>query len=261
MSRPLFRGALVFGSRDIPVELYSATRPLGPKLQLLHAGDRSPIRMEYVCQQEERPVPYASLVRGVAVGGARYLVLEPAELAAAVPERARAREESRTLRLLDFVPREAVPPAFYATPYHLLPAEGGEHGYALLFEALLRAQRVALGLLWLHGSERLLALSPEPEESRLSAFALRFTDELAPPPQRPRSLRPELPVRAEELREAVALIKERTVPFQPTRYVDEYHRNLRRLIQAKLAAPALEAGAPEAAPGETAGLVPQRPPR
>lgn len=249
--RALFRGVLAFGLLEIPVSLYPATRETRPRLRLLHGPDRSPVRVEYVCQREDRPVPATSLVRGVAAHAPdapeeRYVALDPAELRATRPAWATLEsDDGGALTLVDFVPRGAIPLAHFARPYHLVPTPAGEHGAALLAAALVRADRLALCKLYGRGAEHLLALCAD--EDRLLCFELRFGAELIPPPRAPRPVAaPAAPVTEAELRRAVALIEGLTVPFDPARYVDEQQGNLRRLIARKTADPeAAEAPAPD----------------
>ena len=125
MARPLWKGSLSFGLVNIPVELHTAVRDHRPHFRMLHARDKSPIRLERVCQRDGKPVAWDDLVKGYEYSKGHYVVLTKEDFKAA------ALEKTRTVDILDFVAASEIDDRYFETPYYLIPVKGGERSYAL----------------------------------------------------------------------------------------------------------------------------------
>jgi DNA end-binding protein Ku len=229
MARAIWTGALSFGLVNIPVALHTAVRDSRPRFRLLHAKDKSPIRLERVCQRERRSVAWEDLVKGYEYSKGRFVVLTKKDFAAA------AVEKTRRIDILDFVSAETIDDRHFETPYYLTPGTGGDTAYALLREAIRETGRTGIGKFVLRDVQHLVAVSAI--DDALVLFTLRFADELVdtgtlsfPNPR----------LKGQELTMAKQLVETLAAEWAPDKYTDDYHKNLMRLIKAKAKGQSIE---------------------
>jgi DNA end-binding protein Ku len=224
MPRALWKGAISFGLVNIPIELHTAVRENRPRFRLLHADDKSPIRMERVCQRDGTPVAWDDLVKGYEYEKGRFVVLTKEDF------RAAALEKSRTVDILDFVKSEEIDDRYFETPYYVLPAKGGERAYALLREAIRHSGRIGISKIILRERQHLAAL--EPIGDALVLTMMRFADELAD--LSAYSFPAASTVRKQELEMAATLVESLAAEWTPDKYTDDYRENLMKVIRAKM---------------------------
>ena len=79
--RAIWKGAISFGLVNIPVGLYSATRPGNQvKFNLLRKADLSPIKYKRVAEEDGKEVAWEDIVKGYEYEKGDYVVLEEADL-------------------------------------------------------------------------------------------------------------------------------------------------------------------------------------
>ena len=235
MARPVWSGSLSFGLVSIPVEVHLAVRDSRPRFRMLHAKDRSPITLERVCQREGQVVAWKDLVKGYEYEKGRFVVLDSGDLKAA------GLEKTKRIDVLDFVKADEIDDRFFDKPYYLTSGKGGEPAYALLREAIRASHRVGIAKFVLRDVQHLAGVEVIGEALVLST--LRFPEELVEVD----TLR--FPsgkqIQTKELDLAKALIENLAGDWEPDKYVDDYRKNVMRVIQAKLKGQRVEAG-----PGE-----------
>src|SRR6516165_2527846 len=123
MARPLWKGSISFGLVNIPVELQTAVHDHRPKFRLLHATDRSPVKLERVCVKDGKALNWEDLVKGYEYERGRFVVVTKEDF------RAAALEKTRTVDIIDFVKADQIDDRFFETPYYLTPGKGGERPY------------------------------------------------------------------------------------------------------------------------------------
>ena len=243
--RSVWSGSLAFGLVNIPVRLNAAVRDKERvKFRLLHKSDRSPIRYERVCEKEDEPVDWSDIVKGYEYTKGKFVVVTDDEFKAA------SIASSKTIDILDFVKAEEIDPRYYETPYYLLPDKGGDKSYALLREAMARTNTVAIGKITMRTDAVHLA-GVRVVEDALVLELMRFSTELANVDDF--SFPAAGVVRPQELKMAQQLVENLLQPFDPTRYADEYHANLMKIIRAKMKGKELEV--PEAEEREETPVV------
>jgi DNA end-binding protein Ku len=227
MPRAIWNGAISFGLVSVPVGLYSATeRAERIHFRLLHAKDESPIDYKRVCEAEGVEVPWSEIVKGYEHAKGEFVVVTDKDFARARPE------ATQTLAIRDFVPARAIDVLYFDTPYYLAPqGKAAARSYALLRDALAKAERVGVGTFVLRQREHLAALGPMGEALVLTT--LRFAHEI----RSPASL--DLPAvsHGRDTREiglARQLIDTLAADWDPARYRDTYHEALRKVVEAKL---------------------------
>ncbi len=244
MPRALWKGAISFGLVYIPVEVHPASQESTLRLHLLDKRDFSPVGYRRINKETGKEVEWQNIVKGYEYEKGKYVALSEADFREANVK------ASYTIDIASFTERHNIAPEFYETPYYLAPERGGEKVYALLREALLKTQRVAVASIVIRGRQHLAALGAD--ERALKLNTLRFAEEL-------RGVEGfELPARgakaaglnAKELAMAEKLIEEMSAPFEPQSWRDTYRDDLMRRIEEKIRKGQTHELAPEAAAEE-----------
>jgi DNA end-binding protein Ku len=218
------------------VELNAAVRSDHVSFRLLHAADLAPVKYERVCERDGKPVPWNEIVKGYEYARGKFVILEDQDF------RAAALASSKMIDILDFVRADEIDPRFFDTPYYLVPAKGGEKGYALLREAIRTTGSVGVGKLTMHQKQHLAAIKTVGDALMLET--MRFANELVDAGEL--SLPAADLVRPQELKMATQLVANLAEAFEPEKYTDDYRANLMRVIHAKMKGQKIEAEAPMA---------------
>jgi DNA end-binding protein Ku len=246
MARPLWSGSLSFGLVNVPVALYSAVRDRSVRFNQLHEPDGSPIETRRVCSHEEREVPWDEIAKGYELDDGRWLLLSDTDLDSAAPRK------SHTIDIECFVEEQEIDPIYLDRPYLLVPEnESAARAYALLGEAMRRSGKVAVGRFVLRAKEHLVSIRPRAE--LLTLTTMRFHDEVRASGEIAEEIDAAAAPSSEQIENAMAIIEELEVPFDPTSYRDEHRAHLERIIKRKhkgqkISVPAVEKEEPIATP-------------
>ena len=224
MPRALWKGAIAFGLVNIPVELHPGVRDSRPRFRMLHAEDKSPIKLERVCARDGKPVAWEELVKGYEYQKGRFVVLTKEDFQHA------ALEKSRTVDIRNFVKGDEIDDRFFESSYFLTPAKGGERAYALLREAIRDAGLVGIATIVLREAQHLAAL--EVKDQAMVLTLMRYAEELVDTSEY--SFPPARDVRKAELQMARTLVENLADTWDPSQYTDGYRANLMKIIKAKL---------------------------
>jgi|ERR1022692_599904 DNA end-binding protein Ku len=245
MARSLWSGSLSFGLVNVPVQLYSAVRDRGVHFKQLHEPDGSPIETRRVCAHEDREVPWDEIAKGYELEDGRWVLLSDGDLDAAAPRK------SHTIDIEAFVEESEIDPIFLERPYLLVPEnESAARAYTLLGEAMHHSGKVALGRFVMRAKEHLVSIRPR--DGRLTLTTMRFHDEVRASDEVAEAIDAAARATSEQVENAVAIIRELEVPFDPTLYRDEHRAHLQRVIKRKLKGQKISAPTPRAKPTPTA---------
>jgi DNA end-binding protein Ku len=225
MPRAIWTGSINFGLVSIPVGLYSATEDHTVHFHQFERGTADRIRYLRVNERTGKEVDYSDIVKGKEVGGGDYVLVEPDELADIAPGR------SRTIDITTFVDLDEIDPVFYQKTYWLAPtSEQYGRPYALLREAMGRANRAGIATFVMRGKEYLTAIRAD--EKLLALETLYWADEI-----RDAGGLPNLPgkaqVKGKELDMAIGLIEAMGGPWKPEEYRDTFSERVEKLIEDK----------------------------
>ncbi|HEY2631845.1 MAG TPA: Ku protein [Solirubrobacteraceae bacterium] len=238
MARSLWTGSLSFGLVNVPVTLQSAVRNRDLHFNQMHAPDGSPIETRRVCAHEDREVEWGEIVKGYELDDGRWVLLSDADLAAAAPRK------SRTIDIERFVEEREIDPIYLHRPYLLVPSdEAAARAYALLGEAMRRSGKVALGRFVMHAKEHLVSIGPRGK--LLTLTTMRFHDEVRSSAPIAEALEAAQAPGDEQIDNAMAIIAELEVPFEPTRYKDHHREHLEAVIKRKSKGQKIKVARPE----------------
>ena len=107
MPRAIWSGSVSFGLVNVPVKLVSATSPKDVRFHQLHDADHGRIQQKRVCSVDGEEVGYDHIVKGYDLGGGRYVVIEPEELASIDVA------ATRTIDIEEFVDLAEIDPVYF----------------------------------------------------------------------------------------------------------------------------------------------------
>ena len=223
--RPIWKGAISFGLVNIPVGLYSATRPAtAVKFHLLRKSDQSPIRYKRVAEIDGKEVPWEEIVKGYEYEKGEFVPVDEEDFA-------KVRIKSnQTVDIKEFVNLEEIDPMFFDQPYFLAPEKGGEKAYAILREALRHTNKVGIAKVVIKTREHLASVKPDGHALILEL--MHFADELADPAEL--NLPTTREIGQKESKMAESLIESMSGKWDPEKYHDEYRQALSELIDEKI---------------------------
>jgi DNA end-binding protein Ku len=223
--RSIWNGTITFGLVNVPVKVYSATESKSIHFHHVHLPDGAQIEHRKVCPKEDKEVDSDEVVKGYEFAKGKFVELTKDEIAAAAGER------SKLIDVEHFVTGDDIDPAFYDKTYYLGTGDDGEDAYRLLYRALEKTGKVAIGRWVFHDRERLVTVRPL-DDKILGLHTMNFHDELVevsdldlPSPQRKPS--------DKEIEMAGKLVKSLAGKFEPTDYEDSYRKAVLKLIKRK----------------------------
>ncbi len=230
MPRGLWKGAISFGLVNVPVELFSVEKRSSElDLTMLDRRDLAPVGYKRYNKSSGKDVPWEDVVKGYEYQDGRYVVLSDEDF-----RRANV-EASKTVEIHGFVELDAIPPQYYDYPFYLSPGKRGEKAYALLRDALHKAQKAGVATVVIRTRQYLAAVLPQ--EDVLLLNTLRYGDEVRSPAEVgiPEKLA-EAKVTAKELELALRLVEDMSEKWQPAKYKDTYREDLLARIEEKVKA-------------------------
>jgi len=219
--RSIWKGSIGFGLVSIPIKLFSAVQTSSLELDMLDSRDHARIRYQRVNENTHKEVPYEKIVKGYKLDD-NYVILEDRDFEDAAPEKSKVIEIESFVNLID------VNPMFYETSYYTEPETKNNKAYALLVEALRKSGKAGLARFVLRNNENLCIIHPL--QNVLVVTNIRFAQEI-------RSTEDlniaDVNVSKKELDMGLALIKQYEEKFDVSKFHDDYHEELLKIIHAK----------------------------
>lgn len=224
--RAIWKGSISFGLVNIPVGLYSATRPASQiKLRMLRKGDLSPIKYKRVAEADDKEVAWEEIIKGYEYEKDQFIEITEEDF-----DRVNV-DATQTVDIKEFVELDEIDPMFFDQPYFLAPEKGGDKAYVLLREALAKSGKVGIAKVVIKTREHLAAVKPLGKALVLEL--MHFSEELADPNE---LKLPNGEAGKKELAMAESLIGQMSDKWEPEKYKDEYKDALVQLIEEKIAA-------------------------
>jgi DNA end-binding protein Ku len=225
MPRAIWSGSVSFGLVNVPVKLVSATSPKDVRFHQLHDADGGRINQKRVCSIDGEEVEFSHIVKGYDLGGGRYVVVDPDELAGIDIE------ANRTIDIEEFVDLSEIDPVYFEKSYYLVPDGRAEKPYALLVETMQRTGKVAVGRFVLRTKQYLATLRAR--DGVLVLATMLYADEVVQADELEVPTTADTAPTQKELAMAAQLVESLAAPFDPSKYTDEYREKVLALIEAK----------------------------
>ena len=237
--RTIWNGSISFGLVNIPIGLALATQRDDVSFRTLHRECGTPIKQKRWCPEHEREVEPAELVKGWEVAKGEFVFVEEADLEAVALQR------SQSIVILRFVKLDDVDPVYFDRTYYLAPAsaDAQRRPYVLLLRAMQETGMAAVGKFVLWGKENLCLIRAQGDT--LAMELLFFADDVRSKAEI------EEAVEATEVRDAELNLAEQVInslvgEWEPADFENEYRRDLRAMLDAKLAGEAIKRPEPVA---------------
>ena len=241
--RTIWNGSISFGLVNIPIGLALATKPAARSsdvsFRTLHRECGTPIKQKRWCPVHDREVPNDELVKGWEVAKGQFVIVEEADLEAIMRH-----DESRSIDITRFVPIDDVDPVWFDRTYFLVPASAPaqRRPYVLLLEAMRETGTAALGRFIIRGSENLCLIRAKGDALVLETM---FVGEDVHSQAEIDEAVGDTEVKEPELALARQVIDSLVGEFDPSELVSEYRRDMRAMLEAKLAGEEIKVPEPE----------------
>ncbi len=240
--RTTWNGSISFGLVSIPVGLAPATKPAARasdvSFRMLHRECGTPIKQKRFCPVHERDLGPDEIVKGWEVAKGQFVIVEDEEI-----EALQNRDDSRSIEISRFVDAAQVDPIFFDRTYFLVPAQApaARRPYVLLLNAMNESGMAALGRFVQQGREKLCLIRPKGDALALETLFLAA--DVYSQAEIEEAVE-ETAVKKPELALAQQVIDSLSGDFDPSELESDYRRDLKALLEAKLAGEEI-AAAPE----------------
>ena len=222
----MWKGSISFGLVSIPIRMFAATEDQSIKFRYLHKECNTPIKYEKVCPNCNKEIGKDDIVRGYEYEPDHFVILTDEDF-----KSIETGETIKSVEILDFVNLSEIDPIYFYKSYYLSPQETGEKAYSLLRKAMKDSGKIAVATIKLRNKQSLAVLRVY--QNLLVIETIFYPDEVRDISQVP-SITENADVDEKELKIATQLIDSLTAKFEPTNYVDNYRRDVKDLIQAKI---------------------------
>jgi DNA end-binding protein Ku len=225
MPRAIWSGSISFGLVNVPVKLVTATSAKDVRFHQLHSTDGGRINQKRVCSVDGEEVDYSEIVKGYEIHRGQYVIVEPEELEALVPE------ATRSIDIEEFVDLAEIDPLFFDHSYYLVPDSPAARPYALLVEAMEGTGKVGIGRFVLRTKQYLAALRPR--EGALVLSTLLFADEVVQTSELEVPTTKDTKPSERELNMARQLVNSLSAEWEPEKFKDDFRAKVLEMIEAK----------------------------
>jgi DNA end-binding protein Ku len=226
--RTIWNGSISFGLVNIPIGLALATQRSDISFRTLHRECGTPIKQKRWCPLHEREVEPEELVKGWEVAKGEYVLVEEADLESVALQR------SQSIEILRFVELAEVDPVFFDRTYYLAPAasDAQRRPYVLLLRAMQESGMAAVGKFVLWGKENLCLIRAQGDTLLLEL--LFFAEDVRAKNEIEEAVGT-VDVKKAELQLAQQVIDSLVGEWKIEDFENEYRRDLRAMLEAKLA--------------------------
>jgi len=221
--RAMWSGAVSFGLVSVPVKLYSATTNHDVRFHQVHATDGGRIKYRRVCTVDGEEVEYADIVKGYETDDGELITLTDEDLDS-LPMAA-----GHEIDVIEFVPSDQIDPMLFEKSYYLEPEAKAAKPYALLREALVQTDRMAVVRFALRQRESIAVLRVRDKVIVLQTML--WPDEIREPDFD--ILDADVELRPQEQTMAASLVESLGADFDPSQFHDEYRDAVEEMIERK----------------------------
>jgi len=220
--RAIWKGAVSFGLVSVPVKLYAATESHDVSFRQVHAKDGGRIKYQRVCSIDGEEVAYADIAKGYETEDGEMVILDDDDLSG-LPA-----ASSREIAVEKFVPREQIDPILFEKTYYLEPEKSGAKPYALLRQALVDADRMAVVTVAIRNRTSIAVLRVRDDVIVLQT--MMWPDEVREPDFNVDGGE----VKPAEVKMAQMLVETLAGDFEPSEFEDDYAEAVEALVKSKV---------------------------
>jgi DNA end-binding protein Ku len=229
--RAQWRGFLKLGEVSCGVGLYTAASTSDRlTFNTINTATGNRANRIFVDSETEEVVPREFQTKGFEIESGKYIIIDPEEIVAAVPE------SNKTLEIEAFIPCRDVDDVYFDKPYYLTPDKMGGDAFVALRDAMRKSKVAAIARTVLF--RRMRTVMIRPHGKGLIATTLNFDYEVRSSAKAFEDM-PKLKIEGEMLDLAKHIIGTKKGEFDPASFDDRYETALAALVKAKIEGKAL----------------------
>ncbi|MGO7135923.1 Ku protein [Rhizobium leguminosarum] len=224
--RAQWKGFLKFGEVSCGVALYTAASTSDRiTFNTINKATGNRVNRIFIDSETEDPVPKEAQTKGFEIENGQYIIIDPEEVSAAIPE------SNKTLEIEAFIPCSDVDDVYFDKPYYLTPDKMGGDAFAALRDAMKKSMVAAIARTVLFRRVRTVLIRPHGKG--LIASTLNYDYEVRSSEKAFEEM-PKLKIEGEMLDLAKHIISTKKGEFDPATFDDRYEAALADLVKAKL---------------------------
>lgn len=223
--RAQWKGHLKVGELSCAVGLYTAAST-SERISFHMINDKTGNRLkrEFIDSETEELVERDQQVKGFETGNGDYIMIDPEEVAAVVPD------SDKLLEAEAFIPCGKVDDVYFDKPYYLVPDDADQDGFVSIRDALSKTNATAIARTVLFRRMRTVLIRAHGKG--IIATTLNFEYEVRPSSEAFEDVA-KIKVEAEMLDLAKHIINTKKGKFDPAEFEDRYEDALTALVKAK----------------------------
>ncbi len=224
--RAQWKGRLEIGGLSCNIGLYTATSTaerIGFHMLNRKSGNR--LKREFIDPETDEVVEREQQVKGFETSSGDYIMIDPEEVTAVIPE------SDKLLEAEAFIARGDIDDIYFDKPYYLVPVEAEDQdAFAGMRDALIKTDTVSIARTVLFRRMRTLLIRAHGKG--LIATTLNYDYEVRSSKEAFEDVR-KVKIEGEMLDLAKHIIATKTGDFDPAAFDDRYEEALQALIKAK----------------------------
>lgn len=224
--RAQWKGFIKFGEVSCGAALYTAASTSDRiTFNTINKATGNRVNRVFVDGETEEPVPKELQTKGFEIENGQYIIIDPEEVAATIPE------SNKTLEIEAFIPCSDVDDVYFDKPYYLTPDKMGGDAFVALRDGMRKSKVAAIARTVLFRRMRTVLIRPHGKG--LIATTLNYDYEVRSSKKAFEGM-PKLKIEGEMLDLAKHIIGTKKGEFDPATFDDRYEAALAELVKAKM---------------------------
>ncbi|MDR9780936.1 non-homologous end joining protein Ku [Rhizobium redzepovicii] len=224
--RAQWKGFIKFGEVSCGAALYTAASNSDRiTFNTINKATGNRVNRVFIDGETEEPVPKEQQTKGFEIENGQYIVIDPDEVAATIPE------SNKTLEIEAFIPCSDVDDVYFDKPYYLTPDKMGGDAFVALRDGMRKSKVAAIARTVLFRRMRTVLIRPHGKG--LIATTLNYDYEVRSSKKAFEEM-PKLKIEGEMLDLAKHIIGTKKGDFDPATFDDRYEAALAELVKAKM---------------------------
>jgi DNA end-binding protein Ku len=216
----------MFGVVSAGVALYTAASKSDRiTLNTINNATGNRVNRVFIDSETEELVEKEQQTKGFEIENGQYIIIDPDEVAAAIPE------SNKTLEVEAFIPCSDVDDVYFDKPYYLTPDKMGSDAFAALRDGMRESKVAAIARTVLFRRMRTVLIRPHGKG--LIATTLNYDYEVRSSKKAFEDM-PKIKIEGEMLDLAKHIISTKKGDFDPASFDDRYEAALEELVKAKI---------------------------
>jgi DNA end-binding protein Ku len=224
--RAQWKGFIKFGEVSAGVALYTAASTSDRiTFNTINSATGNRVNRVFIDSETEELVEKEQQTKGFEIENGQYIIVDPDEVAAAIPE------SNKTLEIEAFIPCSDVDDVYFDKPYYLTPDKMGSDAFAALRDGMRKSKVAAIARTVLFRRMRTVLIRPHGKG--LIATTLNYDYEVRSSNKAFEDM-PKLKIEGEMLDLAKHIISTKKGDFNPAAFDDRYEAALEDMVKAKI---------------------------